>query len=129
MSANDNNERARVVDAEIVDGPDNGRANPGRAFYGYGNGINRLRINSYYSDSGCLAALVTFFVFCACLGQFGLLAAIGFFFFHTIGSIMGTFRASSRLVAGLPWSPWPWRCGNWLVSFLLTAWLAGGFSS
>ncbi len=31
------------------------------------------------------------------------------------------------LMQGRQANPWSWRMGNWLISFLLTAWLAGGF--
>ncbi len=36
-------------------------------------------------------------------------------------------RDMRLLMQGREPNPWPWRIGNWLVCFLLTAWLAGGF--
>lgn len=124
---NDNENSARVVDAEIVDEGSSARGY-GKTFYGGANTGGRVFISSYSANRGCLSASFSFFLFLVCLVQFGLLAAIGFAFFLAIGSTMGAVRASRQLMLGLPWNPWPWRCGNWIISFLLTAWLAGGFS-
>lgn len=121
---------AKVVDAEIIDDGDyHARRNNGwsggyrvhNVFPVYGNGL-------FMADTGCFAAMISLFLFLACLVQWGLLAAIGFLFFHITGSIIGAFRASRYLMAGYPYNPWIWRCGNWIISFLLTAWLSGGFS-
>lgn len=78
-------------------------------------------------QSGCLAPCVTFALFMVCLAQFGFLAGIGFVVFHTIGSVLGVLRDLRQFSAGRVPNPWPWRLGNWAVSFLLTAWLAGAF--
>lgn len=75
---------------------------------------------------GCWPACVTFALFLVCLGQFGVLAAIGFLVFHTIGGAIGSVRAARALTFCILWNPWPWRVGNWFISFILTAWLAGG---
>lgn len=78
-------------------------------------------------QSGCLAPCVTFALFMVCLAQFGFLAGIGFVVFHTMGAVMGVLRDLRQIGAGRMPNPWPWRLGNWAVSFLLTAWLAGAF--
>ena len=78
-------------------------------------------------QNACLAPCITFALFLVCLAQFGLLAGIGFVFFHIVGSVAGSMRDMRLLMQGREPNPWPWRIGNWLVCFLLTAWLAGGF--
>ena len=78
-------------------------------------------------QNACLAPCITFALFLVCLAQFGLLAGIGFVFFHIVGSVAGSMRDMRLLMRGREPNPWPWRIGNWLACFLLTAWLAGGF--
>lgn len=79
-------------------------------------------------NGGCLSSFITVMLFLICLGQYGLLAAIGFFVFHLIGSILGSVHSARQLIRGLPYSVWSWRVGNWIISFLVTVWLAGGLS-
>lgn len=131
MSQNNDDQNAqnrRVArDAEIVDQGGSGSSNA------WGNDYNQRRsVNWVYMPlnnlDGCWPAVVTFALFFVCLGQYGVLAGIGFLVFHIIGSIMGSLRAARYLALGIPWNPLPWRIGNWCVSFILTAWLAGGFS-
>ena len=76
-------------------------------------------------NTGCAAAMVTLFLFVFCLSQFGALAAIGFLVFHTAGSVMGSIHFARRLLRGLPLNVWTWRVGNWIISFLLVAFLSG----
>lgn len=78
-------------------------------------------------QNGCLAPCITFALFMVCLAQFGFLAGIGFIFFHIVGAIMGVMRDLRQFSAGRLPNPWPWRIGNWAISFLLTAWFAGAF--
>lgn len=78
-------------------------------------------------QTGCLSPCVTFALFMVCLAQFGFLAGIGFVFFHTIGVVLGVLRDLRQFSAGRLPNPWVWRLGNWGVSFLITAWLAGAF--
>ena len=144
----------RVFDAEVI-GPDERESSDGRGqsgagqaggnawgegsssgqrFYrvggtfGNGAGFGRVWTATGADGNACLAPCVTFALFFVCLSQFGLLAGIGFAVFHLAGSIAGSIRSMRRLVEGRPLNPWPWRLGNWFVSFMLTAWLAGGFN-
>lgn len=87
----------------------------------YGTAWNFAQVD----NTGCLCALFTCFLFLFCLGQYGALAAIAFLVFHTIGSIMGSVHFARRLMRGLPANIWTWRIGNWLISFVLVAFLSG----
>lgn len=140
-----------VLDAEVL-GPEEGHGASGQAsaggqtgpdggasgarFYrvgatfgnGGGAGFGRVWTATGADGAGCLAPCVTFALFLVCLSQFGLLAAIGFAVFHVVGSIAGSIRSMRMLVEGRQPNPWSWRLGNWFVSFMLTAWLAGGFT-
>lgn len=146
-------DEGRVFDAEVV-GPDEREGEPGGSrhadqaggnawgqgsasgarFYrvggtfGNGAGFGRVWTATGADGNACLAPCVTFALFFVCLSQFGLLAGIGFAVFHLAGSIAGSIRSMRRLVEGRPANPWAWRLGNWFVSFMLTAWLAGGFN-
>lgn len=124
---NDSLERRKVVrEAEII-GPDEGDS---QDFGQAGSSGFRRTVFAYspVDSSGCLPGCITFALFLVCLGQFGILAGIGFMFFYGAGAILGALRAARAVMAGYPPNPWGWRLGNWLVSFLLTAWLAGGFN-
>ena len=149
-------DEGRVFDAEVV-GPDEGEGTgartqsgagqggaggdawgqssaSGQRFYrmggtfGNGAGFGRVWTATGADGAGCLAPCVTFALFFVCVSQFGLLAGIGFVVFHLAGSIAGSIRSMRRLVEGRAANPWAWRLGNWFVSFMLTAWLAGGFN-
>lgn len=144
-----NNEQRRVLDAEVLEpGQEHERRNSrtgafgdqdrhsGRGFGGAefrgGFGPGGLRFGHIWTSgrmeqNACLAPCITFALFLVCLAQFGLLAGIGFVFFHIVGSVAGSMRDMRLLMQGREPNPWPWRIGNWLVCFLLTAWLAGGF--
>ena len=100
----------------------------GGVFSNGGAGFGRVWTATGADGAGCLAPCITLALFLVCLSQFGLLAAIGFVVFHVIGSIAGSLRAMRRLVEGRQPTPWSWRLGNWFISFMLTAWLAGGFN-
>ncbi|WP_241159600.1 hypothetical protein [Desulfovibrio sp. ZJ200] len=78
-------------------------------------------------QNACLAPCISFVLFLVCLVQFGVLAGIGFVFFHLLGSVAGSLREMRQLMLGRKPNPWVWRIGNWFVSFLLVAWLSGGF--
>lgn len=129
---NPDQENRQVVDAEIV-GQERGndrQYSERRAFrrsFGMYSGPGQFWSVSPVDTTGCLSPFITFFLFILLLGQFGLLAAIGFFVFYILGAIIGSLRMTRLLIAGLPLNPWPWRVGNWVISFLLTVWLAGGF--
>ena len=101
----------------------------GRNFGGFQSGspLGQIWITGRDSSNACLAPCITFAIFLVCLAQFGFLAGLGFVFFHTIGSIAGTLRQMRLMTAGVMPNPWLWRMGNWILSFLVTVWLAGGF--
>lgn len=144
-----NEEQRRVLNAEVL-GPEeasaghtqerNGsrgteepfgsRADDRESQNAFGN--RRIRFGTVWStgraeQNACLAPCVSFALFLVCLAQFGVLAGIGFVFFHIAGSVIGSLREMRELMQGRKTNPWAWRIGNWLVSFLLVAWLAGGF--
>lgn len=91
-------------------------------------GFARVWTATGASGTSCLAPCITFALFFVCLSQFGLLAGLGFAVFHLVGGIAGSIRSMRLLVEGREANPWSWRLGNWFVSFMLTVWLAGGFS-
>lgn len=117
----------KVVDAEIIN-PESGERT--RWYYETRTvgSPGTMWVASPIARGGCLPAAITFFLFFVCLGQYGLLAGIGFLVFHIIGSVLGSVYQARKLMVGIITSPWTWRIGNWLVSFLLTVWLAGGFN-
>ncbi len=88
------------------------------------NGFGRIWTVTSQNQNACLSPCITLGIFCVCLFQLGFLAAIGFMFFYTIGAIIGSLRSMRQMIDARPVNPWPWRVGNWLVSFLLTSWLA-----
>lgn len=102
----------------------------GGNFGGFQNGspLGQIWMTGPGNSNACLAPCVTFAIFLVCLAQLGFLAGLGFVFFHTIGSIVGTLRQMRLMTTGVMPNPWFWRMGNWILSFLLTAWLAGGFN-
>ena len=100
----------------------------GGVFTNGGTGFGRVWTATGADGAGCLSPCITVALFFVCLSQFGLLAGIGFAIFHLVGSIAGSIRAMRRLVEGRQPNPWSWRLGNWFISFMLTAWLAGGFN-
>ncbi|MBO5491156.1 MAG: hypothetical protein J5960_07015 [Desulfovibrio sp.] len=134
----------RVVEVEVLhDGQDNtgprggfdagGRADGRRAFFYSGSFGGVFTANGGTEAlgglfrEGCLAPGVTCGIALFCLVRLGFLAALGFVFFPTLGSALGFLRNLRQFGAGRPtFNPWPRRTVNWLVSFLLTAWLAGG---
>ncbi|MSS26681.1 hypothetical protein FYJ44_01160 [Desulfovibrio sp. PG-178-WT-4] len=142
-----NQDQRRVLDAEVLEpgqehsrndhdamfggqGQEQGRGFSGAQFGGFGSGglhFGRIWTSGRADQNACLAPCISFALFMVCLAQFGLLAGIGFVFFHIVGSVAGGLRDMRQLMQGRQPNPWPWRMGNWLVSFLLTAWLAGGF--
>lgn len=117
MSQND--DHPQIIDMERTGNTENG----GR-YYAARPAIKTSQIA--VDPSGCIAPFVTLTLIFTCLIQFGVLAAIGFFFFYVIGAILGVSHLAKRLANGLPANPWAWRVGNWIISFLLTVWLAGG---
>lgn len=133
-------EQRRVLDAEIVDGPGRNdgrdesqgrRQDGGRQYYRASYRFYNIPNGAFFSpaDQGsCLAACVTIFIFFACLGQYGFLAALGFVFFHVLIGIFSSVRQARLLMRGQPFNPWLWRACNWLFSYLLVAWLAGGLT-
>lgn len=134
-------EQRRVLEAEVLepdrehgnddhDSMSGGRDFGGARFGGFGYGglhFGRVWTSGRAEENACLAPCISFALFLVCLAQFGLLAGIGFVFFHVAGSVAGGLRTMRLLMQGRQANPWSWRMGNWLISFLLTAWLAGGF--
>lgn len=118
-----------VLDVEIIEPDSNGQRHDCQGEYGARwsqRGFSGFWTASPINTGGCVVPAITFALFMVCLGQFGLLAAIGFFVFHVIGAIMGSLYQARQLMAGIPYDPWAWRAGNWVVSFSITMWLAGG---
>ncbi len=125
-------EKPDVLDVEIIepDGMGGDNRHYGRCYSRFAG--SRGDFGGYWTSGvidsgGCMAPAITFALFFICLGHFGLLAAIGFFVFHVIGSILGGVWQARRLMEGAVYNPWAWRVANWAVSFMLTMWLAGGF--
>lgn len=117
-----------VHEAEIIDNePNKSNQYTSDRNYRYQN-IGPTFIGYPVNFGGCGPMIITFILFIICLAQYGALAGIGFLVFHIIGSILGSLRATRTMMLGYLWNPWPWRIGNWCVSFLLTVWLAGGFN-
>ena len=108
-------------------GGQGGRRGPG-GFQAGGSPLGHIWMSQRNDTNACLTPCITFAIFFVCLAQFGFLAGLGFVFFHTLGAIMGTLRQMRSMAAGKIPNPWPWRFGNWLFSFLVTAWFAGGFN-
>lgn len=129
-SPNSSTQSRKPLEAEIVETPANSQAGSGRGAdsrrtrYYTGKTITFAPID----NSGCLAAFITLCIFMACLFQWGLLAAIGFIVFHTIGNIISSIHSARQLMRGFMYNIWNLRIINWLISFFLTAWLAGGFN-
>lgn len=125
------NSGRRAIEAEILQPDDTGHSGTSWNNAGYrreGNVYSYWSVAPVYGN-GCLGGAITFGLFIVCLGQYGLLAAIGFMVFYAIGGVIGSVYAARRLMGGMPANPWVWRIGNWLISFTLTVWLAGGFSN
>ncbi len=142
-------EQPRVVNAEVLgpetashehtqdsnrhhrrDGTFGNKAHDPESHNVFGDG--GMRFGSIWStgrteQNACLAPCISFVLFLVCLVQFGVLAGIGFVFFHILGSVAGSLREMRQLMLGRKPNPWVWRIGNWFVSFLLVAWLSGGF--
>lgn len=122
----------RVIEAEIINPESHNNSwqdSSYRARFGDQNSFSGIWTMAPVERNGCLAPAISFALFFICLGQFGVLAAIGFLVFYAIGGIIGSVHSTRRLMAGLPYNPWAWRAGNWTISFLLTVWLAGGFQN
>ncbi len=73
------------------------------------------------------APAVTLFLLFVVLFRFGFLAGLGFLFFYAVGAAFSTVQLVRRMAEGKSVNPWPWRVGNWALSFLLAGWLSGGF--
>lgn len=122
----DNQSEKKIIhDPDILE-PDSMSQDFSRSSNGTGN-FARANFVSFYSanQNGCLATAVTFTLFLISLSQFGILAAIGFLFYHVILSIAGSIIATRKLVNGRPFNLWAWRFVNWTLSFALVAWQSG----
>lgn len=123
----------KVLDAEIVDSDVEGRQAPTyqRAFNA--NGPFIIRTARLRSTGGCSASIITVGIALICLGQYGFLAAIGFYVFYLIGGLIGIFffirKSASLMLTAPPSFFWAWRICNWMLSYLLAAYLAGGFDN
>lgn len=129
MSGNSQDNGKKIHEAEIV-GQENQKQQEwqrqryaGQPIYG---GVWSF---SPMERQGCLGPAITFALFLICVGQFGVLAGIGFAVFYCIGAILGSMHFAKMLMEGRHANPWAWRAGNWTISLLLTIWLAGGFEN
>lgn len=131
----DNNEKEKVYEAEVIHEEYH---REGSASYGNNRQDRGFqgRTWSWSSMSGGLggfdtasryAPAVTFFLLVVVLFRFGFLAGLGFLFFYALGAAFSTVQLVRRIAEGRTANPWPWRIGNWAVSFLLAGWLSGGF--
>lgn len=118
--------RGEALDVEVL-GPEDDYTSQ-RGYYNKGSWSDNLQEFPPVYGYGCLPLAITIALFIICLGQYGVLAAMGFIVFHIIGAVAGGIHSARRLMSGLPSNPWAWRIGNWTISFFLTVWLAGGLS-
>ena len=127
----DGGQERKAIEAEIVEnGSSYQSSNTGADSYArQGRRAYARRTITFapVDTTGCLAAFITLSIFFACLFQWGLLAAIGFIVFHTIGSVVSSIHTARQLMRGLSYNIWSLRISNWIISFFITAWLAGGF--
>lgn len=121
----------KPLEAEIVESQTSYSSSGSNDSYGGRRGriyAGRTITFAPIDTTGCLAAFITLSIFFTCLFQWGLLAAIGFIVFHTIGSAIASVHTARQLIRGLPYNIWSLRIINWVISFFITAWLAGGFN-
>lgn len=126
----------QVIEAEIIDPDyhDDGKSQQATftsrrgTYTSQGPVYTGIFTSNAVSGAGCLAQLIPFGLFLYCLGAYGFFTALGFGVFCLIGSVMGVLREARSLVEGRVFNPWAWRVGNWIVCFLLTMLLSGGFS-
>lgn len=128
-------QKRTVLEAEVL-GPDDGSSQEhAQAFAAQGQGAaggQRFGVigKSFTWSSGgqraCFAPIITLSLFLVCLVQFGVLAGIGFVFFHVLGSALAAVIRLRLVFASTHVNPWFFRLCVWVGSFLLTAWLAGG---
>ncbi|MBD5553449.1 MAG: hypothetical protein HDQ44_03835 [Desulfovibrio sp.] len=117
----------RAIEPEIIE-PGQRFSSQGQRRY-QGQSFNGVWVMPGIDRDGCLGPAISLALFLICLAQFGVLAGIGFFVFYALGAILGAIHASHRLMEGKPCNAWAWRIGNWIISFALTVWLAGGFAN
>ncbi len=119
----------KPLEAEIVEEESSWSSGQGRGAYRPGGRqfFSRTVTFAQIDNTGCMAAFLTCFIFCTCLFQWGLLSAIGFLVFHTIGNVISSVYSARRLIQGLTYKIWTLRILNWVISFFITAWLSGGF--
>lgn len=122
-NSSDNKQPQREpIEPEIIDiTPQSSQNDNYRQKFG---GINTGYFWTPINTDGCAPFVITLALFLGCLIQFGILAAIGFFVFHLIGSVLGITYGANRLIMGKPVNPWALRILNWTLSFMLTAFLA-----
>jgi len=124
-------EQRQVLDAEILGPEDDRHSQQQYSHYQQQTGQHRFFQHVWTGGTdqrACLVPSVSLFLFLFCLLRFGLLAAIGFAVFQLIGAVIGSMAQLRMIMEGRRPNPWLWRAGNWAVSFVLTAWLAGGLS-
>lgn len=129
----DNTSDRKVLDAEIVDPGFDASPTGQQRDFGPDNPVFISSVGTLRT-SGCAPSLITLGIALVCLGQYGFLAALGFYVFYLVGALIGIFILASkilrlRLLTFIPIFLWSWRVCNWLISYLLTAWLAGGFNN
>ena len=142
MTSNDHNKgsepQREVIEPEVLEPDQRARRGGGQTYNGNDpRGAWRGgRVTWVYGwpaasidRNGCLAPGITLCIFVICWAQYGFLAALGFFFFHLVFGIIGSVQASRNLMAGRSFNMWLWRCWNWVFSFFITIWLAGGLQN
>lgn len=126
------NDSPEYQDERKVHEPEIIQPGPGwkkREFNHTSGGSNYTRATWLYSSTssdGCIAAIITFTLFLVSTSSFGILAGIGFLFYHIILAIIGSIAATRKLMRGQPFHLWSWRICNWVISFSLIFWQSGG---
>lgn len=134
MASNFDNDpdRPRAHDPEVL-GPDDD--------FPFRNSHNSASSNSSFNQNrglyyfsaysparnGCLYGIITLVLTLICLGQFGVLGAIGFLVFYGAGMAIGAVAGARRSFEGKAPNYLFWRILAWVISFILTAWFAGAF--
>jgi hypothetical protein len=117
-------ERSRVIDAEVVNEEHSSYQRSNTQQQGQHFRYSTWNMGSLAQQQSCLPFFITFGLMLACGAQWGALAAIGFLFFYTIGSVVGLLFTMGKVLNGNSVNPWLLRCCNWVAASLLTQWLA-----
>lgn len=118
------NNNKHIIEPEIISHSNAQEREAGRGNY-YSENTRIYSLNRI-SSTGCLSPCVTLIIFLVIVSQYGLLAGICFIFFYICGSIAGSIYMARCLMRGIIINPWVPRGINWILSYLITAWLALG---